>query len=258
MKTTPIIAPSVSAARLAMAAMENPAELDCYPYTFSPLLLFAEDGYFDKGHSNYNSVAQFFSPVLQVDMLHNVLYERKNMLYEELLEMVSSQCMTVTCCIESHFTAFQVLSNNSLIYYDPLSSALSFVSGDAFKKFVSFMLLKCNYGNSQHIQEKKDYYIGKDSNSTRRMIYGLWKDINKMDRAHVRVSTVSLNLDEYLLINGPHNPRSMSTQLTGNTCYFQTYLFCVLCRVCTPSLSRDRVSVDLSNVEQLREVSSPP
>mgnify|MGYP007125884900 CR=1 FL=1 len=38
--------------------------LDCYPYTFSPLLLFAHGDYFDKGYSNYNSVAQFFSPAL--------------------------------------------------------------------------------------------------------------------------------------------------------------------------------------------------
>ena len=28
--------------------------LDCYPYSFSPLLLFAPGGYFDKGYSNYN------------------------------------------------------------------------------------------------------------------------------------------------------------------------------------------------------------
>ena len=41
---------------------EGGYELDCYPYTFSPLLVFA-DGYFDKGFSNYNSVAQFFEPV---------------------------------------------------------------------------------------------------------------------------------------------------------------------------------------------------
>ena len=37
---------------------EEGYELDCYPYTFSPLLLFAQESYFDKGHSNYNSVAQ--------------------------------------------------------------------------------------------------------------------------------------------------------------------------------------------------------
>jgi hypothetical protein len=64
--------------------------LDCYPYTFSPLLLFAQEGYFDKGYSNYNSVAQFFAPALpDVNMLENVLYDRKNMLYEELLDFVT-------------------------------------------------------------------------------------------------------------------------------------------------------------------------
>ena len=58
--------------------------LDCYPYTFSPLLLFVDGSYFDKGHSNYNAVARFFDPVLreEVDMLENVLYDTKNMLYE--------------------------------------------------------------------------------------------------------------------------------------------------------------------------------
>ena len=61
--------------------------LDCYPYTFSPLLLFAQASYFDKGHSNYCAVAQFFSPAMpeDVDLLEGVLYDRKNMLYEELL-----------------------------------------------------------------------------------------------------------------------------------------------------------------------------
>lgn len=39
--------------------------LDCYPYTFSPLLLFSSDGYFDRGYSNYNAVASFFEPVLR-------------------------------------------------------------------------------------------------------------------------------------------------------------------------------------------------
>ena len=83
--------------------------LDCYPYTFSPLLLFASDSYFDKGHSNYNSVAQFFASKLpKVNMLENVIFERKNLLYEELLEQVVAQRSLVTCCIDAHFTAFQV------------------------------------------------------------------------------------------------------------------------------------------------------
>ena len=41
-------------------------------------------------------------------MLEGVLFERKNMLYEELLELVIKQRMLVTCCIDAHFTAFQV------------------------------------------------------------------------------------------------------------------------------------------------------
>lgn len=137
------------------------------------------------GYSNYNSVAQFFASVLNVNMLENVLYvtaqrppahprlahpyqasaspvrtsvhcgdhnmrlatacrrtclskntcllrslcprcshatpnpthlatptvrcqERKNMLYEDLLNYVTANRMLVTCCIDAHFTAFQV------------------------------------------------------------------------------------------------------------------------------------------------------
>ena len=41
-------------------------------------------------------------------MLDNVIFERKNLLYEELLEQVIAQRMLVTCCIDAHFTAFQV------------------------------------------------------------------------------------------------------------------------------------------------------
>ena len=61
--------------------------MDCYPYAFSPLLLFAPSAYFDRGYSNYHAVAQFFSGVFEVDMLTNVLADRKNMLYEELLRI---------------------------------------------------------------------------------------------------------------------------------------------------------------------------
>jgi len=131
--------------------------LDCYPYTFSPLLLFNGGEYFDKGHSNYNAVAKFFEPTLkdEIDMLENVLYDSKNMLYEELLEHVTKNQMLVTCCIDSHFTAFQILPKKALLYYDPLSAQLKYMSGRQYDDFVIFMLLKCNYGDSQHIQETK-------------------------------------------------------------------------------------------------------
>ena len=100
---------------------ESSFAIDSYPYTFSPLLLFAPGEYFDKGHSNYASVARFFAPVLgEVDMMENVLHDRKNMLYEELLQYVTDNRMLVTCCIDAHFTAFQILGDHTLIYYDPL------------------------------------------------------------------------------------------------------------------------------------------
>ena len=114
--------------------------LDCYPYTFSPLLLFVDGSYFDKGHSNYNAVARFFDPVLreEVDMLDNVLYDTKNMLYEELLEHVTTNQMFVSCCIDSHFTGFQILPKRSLIYYDPLKSQLVYMSGNDYTTFVIY------------------------------------------------------------------------------------------------------------------------
>lgn len=236
-------------------------QLDCYPYTFSPLLLFAQTDYFDKGFSNYNSVAQFFSSALHdVDMLGNVLFERKNMLYEELLEHVLTHKMLVTCCIDEHFTAFQILANGSALYYDPLGSLKLAPSGETCKKFVSFLLLKCNYGNNQHLTDNKDHYTGSDSNLTRRMIYALFRDINKMEGVDsvygLRLSQVSLNLDRYVLINrAQNNPRMMSAQLTGNTCYFQTYLFGILCKVGAPSLARDG-GISIQNVDKLVETTA--
>ncbi|MGB1607151.1 MAG: hypothetical protein ACPIOQ_81245, partial [Promethearchaeia archaeon] len=156
--------------------------MDCYPYTFSPLLLFAQADYFDNGYSNYCSVAQFFAPALpEVDMLENVLYDRKNMLYEELLKYVIDNRMLVPCCIDAHFTAMQVLSDKSALYYDPLHSDLKYVTGDSFFKLAGFLLLKCAFGDSQHMQDNKAYYVGEDSNSTRRMLYNYWSRINQTE-----------------------------------------------------------------------------
>ena len=206
--------------------------LDCYPYSFTPLLLFAQASYFDKGYSNYNAVAQFFSPVIEADMLENVLYDRKNMEYEELLDFVTRNEMLVTCCIDAHFTAFQVIKGRSnrpsLIYYDPVRCSFKLVSGDHFKTFAIFLMMKCNYGDSQHIQDNKDHYTGINSNATRRMIYQVWKKINLVENPAasfgLQMKNVYLNLDKYLLVNDPCKLRAMSTQQTSNTCYFQTFL----------------------------------
>ena len=42
-------AASASAASSTKGANTSATKFDCYPYTFSPLLLFAEANYFDKG-----------------------------------------------------------------------------------------------------------------------------------------------------------------------------------------------------------------
>ena len=203
--------------------------LDCYPYSFTPLLLFTSDNYFDKGYSNYHSVAAFFQTVLPVNMMDRVLCDRKNMLYEELLAYILDHEMLVTCCVDAHFTAFSVVQGGkkpALLYYDPCQASCKLVTGESAKLLALFLLLKCNYGDSQHIQDNKDYYTG---NPTRRSIYTLWKKINTMDNIgglyQLRLQPVGLNLDRYLLINSSKNPRQMSTQLTSNTCYFQTFLY---------------------------------
>lgn len=44
---------------------------------------------------------------VQVTDTENVLYDRKNMWYEELLDFVVDNRMLVPCCIDAHFTALQ-------------------------------------------------------------------------------------------------------------------------------------------------------
>lgn len=213
---------------------QSQPRLDCYPYSFTPLLLFTESSYFDKGHSNYNSVARFFQKVLPVDMLEHVLYDRKNMLYEELLGYIIQHEMLVVCCIDDHFTAFKVFSDNSLIYYDPCKPQLQKYEGDSFRALAIYLLLKCNYADSNHIQENKDHYTGTLSTSAiRYCIYNTWKRINTLEGpiGRIRSQSVPLPLKNYVLINDKSNPALMSTQRTSNTCYFQVFLFAVLVKV---------------------------
>lgn len=247
--------------------LNDSTSLDCYPYTFTPLLLFCQSSYFDKGYSNYNSVAQFFQSILPVNMLENVLYDRKNMLYEELFDHVIAHEMLVTCCIDAHFTAFQVIHEKrgargkqpALLYYDPLKANLTKVSGDGFRMLCLYLLMKCNYGDSQHIQENKDHYTGIGGNPTRRVIYQLWRKINQITSPHylnsVKFVKAPLNLEDHVLINDAGNCRLMSTQLMSNTCYFQTFLFAVLCKICKPSVN-SYDSVDLENVSLLKHTTT--
>lgn len=215
-------------------AAADSCKFDCYPYSFTPLLLFAQSDYFDKGYSNFNSVAQFFDSItapLGIQMLENVLYDRKNMLYETLMEHVMQQEMIVICCIDAHFTALKLFNEGKSptgIYYDPLKSTLLKLTGDSLRQVLAFLLLKCNYGDSQHIQDNSEHYTGVTANQNRRMIYKLWKKINLTPNpgylSGVSWNKTHLNLDSYILINDSRNPKLMSVQLTSNTCYFQTYL----------------------------------
>ena len=218
----------------ALTDTSEEAELDCYPYTFTPLLLFAPSDYFDKGYSNFNSVASFFAPItdsLGVDMLENVLFDRKNMLYEDLMDYVIQKEMIVTCCIDAHFTALKVMNignKPSGVYYDPLNSTLSRYMGDSLQTLLAFLLLKCNYGDSQHIQDNTDHYTSHLSSGLRKTIYRLWKKINltpNVGYLGLQCMKAYLNIGRYVLVNDSRNPQLMSVQLTSNSCYFQTYLY---------------------------------
>ena len=115
-------------------------------------------------------------------MLENVVFERKNLLYEELLEQVLAQRSLVTCCIDAHFTAFQVLDNNCCVYYDPLKPRLTLVYGEqSMRKFICYLLLKCSYADNSHVQENKGHYMGPDATPIRRTIYKLWQNINTQE-----------------------------------------------------------------------------
>ena len=104
-----------------------------------------------------------------------------------------------------------------------MSPNLQYVTGEDYTKFVCFCLLKCNYADSQHIQENQDHYTSATASHTRRLIYRLWREIHRMELDMLRFSRshVKLNLNRYLLVNNARDVASMSTQATGNTCYFQ-------------------------------------
>ena len=86
--------------------------------------------------------------------------------------------------------------------------------------------------------------------------YNLWNKINQLtmtDLNKIRMSHLPLSLNKYLFINGSRDTTSMSTQLTGNTCYFQTYLFALLCKVGKPKLSSDGRCIELQHVDLLEQ-----
>jgi hypothetical protein len=228
--------------------------LDCYPYTFTPLLLFAPENYFDKGYSNYNAVAQFFSSVMPINMLDNVLFERRNLLYEELFDHIVTHSSFVTCCIDAHFTAIQILSKNAAIYYDPCSPRIKLVTGESFRTLTLYLLIKCNYGDSEHVRDNKDYYVNSGS-AVRRTIYSIWKNINRINSvatlSPMKMSSLNIDTDRFFFINSPGYPTAMTTQRTGNTCYFQVYLYVsLLLSLCWPCPFLDSIFVVIAAVDR--------
>ena len=149
-----------------------------------------------------------------------------------------------------------MLDNNCCVYYDPLKPRLTLVYGEqSMRKFICYLLLKCSYADNSHVQENKGHYMGPDAPPIRRTIYKLWQNINTQELHNlydVRTKSVGLDLDRYYLVNSPRDATSMSTQQTGNTCYFQTYLFAILCKVGRLSLGRDGLTVAVADVDGLQ------
>lgn len=51
------------------------------------------------------------------------------MKYDELTDhCIKNKCM-ITCCIDEHFTALAIISNDACLYYDPLSANVKMIYG---------------------------------------------------------------------------------------------------------------------------------
>ena len=105
-----------------------------------------------------------------INMLHNVIYDRKNMQYDQLVaHVIDNQCL-VTCCIDAHFTAFQVLSSRCLLYYDPQNASVMMARTERDVHTTAvYLLMKCNYGDNNHIIENEKYYKNGTSSLLRTM-----------------------------------------------------------------------------------------
>ena len=81
-------------------------------------------------------------------MLENVIYEKKNMKYEDLLEHVVENKMLIVCCIEAHFTALRVLDKENVLHYDPMSPTIEhIITAESCSRAIIFYLMKCKYGD---------------------------------------------------------------------------------------------------------------
>lgn len=91
--------------------------------------------------------------------------------YDDLYNYIVDTKSIVTCCIDAHFTAFQIINPKTLIYYDPMSPAIKVARGESdVQRVAVFLLLKCNYGDNVHIQENKSHYTGHTSSQLQRFV----------------------------------------------------------------------------------------
>ena len=100
-----------------------------------------------------------------INMLQGVIYDRKNLTYDELYNHINATKSLVTCCIDAHFTAFQMISRDTLIYYDPLSPQLKMCTGAHAQNVALYLMMKCGYGDNGHIIENKKYYTNTATSS---------------------------------------------------------------------------------------------
>ena len=113
-------------------------------------------------------------------MLTNVLADRKNMLYEELLA-----ARPVPTDARDAVASTPILPRSSVWsevrwYITILPEAVKTLDGRRRPVARSRHLLKCGYGNSQHIQENPEEYTSYHAPSVRRKIFKMYRDLNRM------------------------------------------------------------------------------
>ena len=69
-----------------------------------------------------------------INMLHGVIYDRKNLTYDELYNHIASTQSLVTCCIDAHFTAFQML--NKKYYFRTKKNIMSGIALSSGKQTI--------------------------------------------------------------------------------------------------------------------------
>ena len=100
------------------------------------------------------------------------------------------------------------------------AAARNLLTGDGAQSHVLWHLLKCGYGNSQHIQENpEDYYTSFHAPNVRRKIFKMYRDLNRRyGRSGAGFEKpIRLDLQEWYLVNRASNPSEMDAQSARET-----------------------------------------